>query len=238
MGSPVAVGSGLSSPASVFVSNIGDIFVADTGNNAVKVMYGGAGNFQTISSSINVPVGVFVDDVGDVWVSGSGSPYCIYVGPIEVGSPLSPFSCGLVDAGGQPFVVGSGPWPSFDLFISDTDGNRVVLFPNGSSPPIQIGLGYSFSRPTGVFVDSASGNVYVADSANNAVVYIPSTGGSPTTVGEGFSNPNFAFFHAGTGNVFVADSGNSAVKVILGSTGSTTQIPFVFPAVQGVYLAC
>ena len=51
-------------------------------------------------------------------------------------------------------------------------------------------LGSNFSNPSGVAVD-ANGNVFVADTNNNAVKEILAAGGYSTvkTLGNGFSNP-------------------------------------------------
>jgi DNA-binding beta-propeller fold protein YncE len=75
-------------------------------------------------------------------------------------------------------------------------------------------LGSGFNYPAGVAVDS-SGNVFVADTSNNAVKEILAP--AYTTVntrGSGFSGP-FGVGVDGSGNVFVADALNNAVKEIL-----------------------
>ena len=83
-------------------------------------------------------------------------------------------------------------------------------------------LGSGFSGPDGVAVDG-SGNVFVADTGNNAVKEILAAGGYTTvnTLGSGFNQP-FGVAVDGNGNVFVADTINSAVKEILAAGGYTT----------------
>lgn len=82
-------------------------------------------------------------------------------------------------------------------------------------------LGTGFSNPYDVAVDRA-GNVYVADTSNNAVKEIEAVGGvipaypANTTIvslGAGFSGP-FGAAVDGAGNVFVADTFNNAVKEV------------------------
>jgi streptogramin lyase len=83
------------------------------------------------------------------------------------------------------------------------------------SPDVQSSLGGGFSQPGGVATDS-SGNIYVADQANNAVKKIPagcSTSSCVTTIGGGFSSP-YGIAVDGAGNVWVADNGNNAVKKV------------------------
>ena len=69
-----------------------------------------------------------------------------------------------------------------------------------------------------------SGNVFVADTGNNAVKEILAAGGYTTvnTLGSGFNRGPDGVAVDGSGNVFVADSGNSAVKEILAAGGYTT----------------
>jgi streptogramin lyase len=98
-----------------------------------------------------------------------------------------------------------------------------------------ISLGSGFNLPSGVAMDG-SGNVFVADSINNAVKEILAVDGYTTvnTLGSGFNQPGGVFV-AASGNVFVADGGNSAVKEImtqgvnLGSAAIGTITPLTIP---------
>src|SRR5580698_4663365 len=86
-------------------------------------------------------------------------------------------------------------------------------------------LGSGFSGPTGVAVDG-SGNVFVADTENNAVKEIVAVSGSipasnPTinVLGSGFNAPAGVAVD-GNGNVFVADTSNNLMKEIVAVNGS------------------
>lgn len=103
------------------------------------------------------------------------------------------------------------------------------------APGTQSVLGGGFSQPYGVATDS-SGNLYIADQANNAVKKIPAGCTSSSCViviGGGFSSP-YGVAVDGAGNVLVADNGNNAVKRIpRGCTSSscvTTVAPVGAPA--------
>lgn len=50
-----------------------DVYVADTGNAAVKVIPGGTGTPFSIGYGFGAPLGVFVNSInGDVYVAGRG----------------------------------------------------------------------------------------------------------------------------------------------------------------------
>jgi hypothetical protein len=84
-----------------------------------------------------------------------------------------------------------------------------------------------------------TGNVYVADTSNNAVKEIPLSCGSAgcvVTLGGGFSGP-VGIMLDGNGNIYIGDTGNNAVKQMPSGCGSvscvvTLGIGFSFP--QGV----
>ena len=86
-------------------------------------------------------------------------------------------------------------------------------------------VGSGFNSPQGVAID-ASGNIFVADSSNNAVEEITASSGYSTVVrlGGGFNSPQGVAVDA-SGNVFVADTGNNAVEEIVAAGGYTQIIP-------------
>ena len=103
----------------------------------------------------------------------------------------------LSNASGAPIATG---------YVLGTGLGPQVNF----SPGTESTLGSSFSLPHNVAVDGV-GNVFVADSNNNAVKEIPAGGGTPITLGSGFSYPSGVVVD-GKGHVFVADYGNNAVR--------------------------
>jgi len=128
-------------------------------------------------------------------------------------------------------VDGSG-----DIFVTDQGENTVapavlpgvteIVAVDGSIPssPTVYALGSGFVQPTGLALDG-SGNIYVADPGNGAVMVVPSgcvvTYCTVTTLGSGFATPN-AVAVDGSGNVFVTDSTNNAVYEILAGCTTTS----------------
>ena len=73
-----------------------------------------------------------------------------------------------------------------DVFIADTDNNRVVEVPAGGGAQITVGSGLSY--PFGVAVDGA-GDVFIVENYASTVVKVPAGGGAQTTVGSGLYLP-------------------------------------------------
>ena len=79
------------------------------------------------------------------------------------------------------------------------------------SPGLHAGRLPEPNNPIGVAVD-ASGNVFIADSGDNAIKeWNASTHGVTTLVSTGLDDPNGVDVD-GSGNVYIADSGNSVIK--------------------------
>ena len=219
--------SGFSNPSGVAVDHSGNVFVADTHNNAVKEILAASGytTVNTLGSGFSNPFGVAVDAGGNVFVADSGNNAVKKILAVDgtvttLGNGFSNPSGVAVDASGN-------------VFVADTGNNAVkeILAADGSV----TSLTGTFFQPTGVSLD-ANGNVFVADTANNAVKEILAAGGYITvnTLGSGFNQPEGVAVDA-SGNIFVGDSGNNAVKKIMtrgvnfGGAAVNTGTPLTLP---------
>jgi len=74
-GAVATLDSGFSRPLAVAVDGNGNVFVADTGNSAVKeiVAAGGYTTIDTLGSGFNGPEGMAVDGSGNVYVADTGN---------------------------------------------------------------------------------------------------------------------------------------------------------------------
>ena len=223
-GSQSIVGGGFNRPRGIALDGMGNIFVADGGNNAVDEIS------PTCSSSncvvplgngfgFNSPRGMAVDGGGNLFVADSGN------NAVEE----------IVAAGGYTTVktLGGGFNNPYYLAV-DGSGNVFVTEYNQNSsvkeiPPgcilsgcVQTLSGVVFGQPWGVAVDG-SGNLFVTDHQNNTVSEIPAAGGYTTAnpVGSGFNEPT-GITVDGDGNVYVADWSNNAVKEIPAAGSYTT----------------
>ncbi|CAJ0783391.1 NHL repeat-containing protein [Ralstonia chuxiongensis] len=211
-----AASASFSKPTGVAVDATGNVYVADWGNNRIRVIspdglvatlagsgLAGSQDGTGTAASFRRPYGVAVDAGGNVYVADSGSNLIRKISTNAVVSTLA----GSGGVGG--FADGMGSAASFSLPVRitlDTSGNAYVadfynnrirkVTPSGvvstvagsGSPGSTNGSSAdaSFNGPYGVAVD-ASGNVYVADVGNNLIRKVSSDGSVTTFAGSGSS---------------------------------------------------
>jgi streptogramin lyase len=189
-----------SMPFGVAVNSAGNVYVADAGNNVIRMItpdgtvstFAGSGasglaNGMADTSSFNSPLGVAVDGSGNVYVADYGNDLIRKITP----------------AGTVSTLAGSGA-------TGADDGNPADA---------------TFDLPEGVAVDAAD-NVYVADNGNNLIRKITPAGVVSTLAGSGMAgssngtgtaasfNSPFGIAVDAAGNVYVADSGNNLIRKI------------------------
>jgi streptogramin lyase len=189
-------------PAGVAVDANGNVYVADTFNYTIRKI---------------TPGGVVTTPVGSVGISGSAD------GTGSAAQFYNPFGV-AVDNNGNVYVADSG-----NSTIREISPSGVVTTLAGSAgnPGSADGTGSNaqFSFPESVAVD-ASGNVYVADTDNDAIRQI-APGGVVTTLAGSVGSPgsadgtgNVAQFYNpvgvavdNNGNVYVTDTGNNTIRM-------------------------
>ena len=231
-----------SGPTGVAVDTSGNIYVADSGGDTIRLVDGtivaGAaglvGNADGAAATAHFfkPSGIAVDALGPLYVTDTGNDTIRTISAAGVVATLagSPEQAGSADGSGSAARFSSPLGIAVDsggnLYVADS-GNQTVrkVTPSGAvstlagSPGLSgsadgTGSAARFNNPTGVAVDSA-GNVYVADTGNGAVRRI-SGSGVTTTLATVFNEPTGLVVDS-SGDVFVADTGNNAVKEIFPS---------------------
>ena len=196
------VSSGLNYPQGVAVDGSGNIYIADTANNAIKEWIPGTQQIVQIASGLNAPKGVAVDGYGNVYAADSGNNAIE-----EFAAPnrqLTTLVSGLNNPSGVA-VDGLG-----NVYFSDT-GNSAIKEWNAITQAVTTLAGTGLNNPTGVAVDGA-GNVYFADSGNNTIKeWMAATGQVTALASAGLNNPTGVAVD-GQANVYLADTGNNAVK--------------------------
>ena len=207
-----AAGAQLSDPTGVAVDVAGNLYIADTENQRIRKV-DSTGTITTIAGTgergdggpaagaqLGDPTGVAVDVAGNLYIAERDNQ-----------------RIRKVDSAGT---------------ITTIAGTGVLSFGGDGGPAAEAQL----SDPTGVAVDVA-GNLYIADSFNNRIRKVDSTGTITTIAGTGeygfggdggpaagaqLSGP-FGVAVDVAGNLYIADSFNNRIRKV-DSTGTITTI--------------
>ena len=133
--------SGFNSPNAVAVDSAGNVFVADTGNNAIKEITPD-GTVSAFATGFNHPYGVAVDTSGNVYVADA---YNNAIEKITSGGSVSTLATNLnipegvaVDVFGNVYVADTG---SDTIKEIATNGNVSILAGASGSPGSANGAG-------------------------------------------------------------------------------------------------
>jgi sugar lactone lactonase YvrE len=241
-------------PTSVTTDASGNVYVADNANNRIRKITP-AGVVSTLAGSgvagfadltgtaakFFFPGGVATDASGNVYVADFYNHRIRKISPSGIVSTLAGSGvAGYADLTGtnaqfnNPSSVAADA--SGNVYVSELNNHRIrkitaaglVSTLAGSGAPgfaDLTGTNAQFYNPSGVATD-ASGNVYVADYANNRIRKITPAGVVSTLAGSGvagfadltgtaaqFRNPTGVATDA-SGNVYVADNGNHLIRKI------------------------
>jgi len=209
-------------PQGMALDRDNNLYVADTGNNAVKEILAVNGGIPasptiiTLGSGFNSPSGVAVDRAGNVFVADSGNSAAKEILAVNGSIPSAPTILTLETNAPATFVAIDG---SGNIYFSGAYGPVAELLAvNGSvpaSPTVKL-IGPTSSH-SGVAVD-ASGNVYVADGQSTVSEILAVNGSIPSTPTI-MTLSNALHYPAGLsadsrGNIYIADSGNSRIAML------------------------
>jgi sugar lactone lactonase YvrE len=221
-----ATAAQLSLPFGLAIDAEGNLYIADTNNNVVRVVnaethiitnfagnhtqgYTGNGGLAT-AAEMNNPEGVAVDALGNVFISDSGNNVVREVTPN-----------GLITT-----IAGN--------HTSGYSGN------GGQATAAEM------DNPVGLALD-ASGNLYVAERFNNVIRMIAPDGIISTVAGDntgGYSGDGSAATTAelnnpfdvavdSSGNLYIADTGNNVVREVNAITGDISTVVGAYPGTSG-----
>ena len=222
-----ATSASLNTPSSVALDAAGNIYIADTGNNAVRRIDGASGIITTFAGSLtgapgttgdNGPAtGALLSGPWGVTLDASGNLYIADTGNHRIREVL--LSSGIINT-----VAGNGTTNSDGSGTFSGDGGLATAA--GLSAPYAVGF-------------DAAGNFYIPDQGNNRIREVNITTGKISTVagngGAGYSgdsgkataaslyHPQSVAFDA-AGNFYIADTGNNRLRKVSGSTGVITTI--------------
>ncbi len=230
-----ATSAQLDEPFGVFVDGSGNIFIADSGNNLIRVV--NPGNAPVTIAGITIAAGD-IQFVAGASYDSQGGTACQLTG--DGGAATSAFLCSPYGV----FVDGSQ-----NIFITDTNNFAVrevaastvnvittpagTLGVEGYSPNGTPATSADLNYPSNVVVDG-SGNIFIADTDNFVIREVTASNGQiQTTIGnntlaysgDGGSAVNAELSAPGSvavdaaGNIYIADSGNSVIRAV--NTGAS-----------------
>jgi uncharacterized protein (TIGR03437 family) len=206
----LAINAQLSNPTGLALNAAGDLYIADTSNNAIRIVTKATGIIASLSiGSFNLksPRSVAVDAAGNVYIADTGNSRILKVAPVgSITKTTTLAGTSVVGYSGD-----GGPATSAELnnpagvavdaagnvYIADTNNQRIrvvsaatgiisTVAGNGRSGYAGDGgpatsAQLSFPR---VVLAAASGNIYISDAQNNVIRLLtpapPSIGGVVT----------------------------------------------------------
>ncbi|MBA2304584.1 MAG: gluconolaconase [Acidobacteria bacterium] len=215
-----------SAPSGLAVGADGAVYVADTGNDAIRRI-SPDGTVTTIAAAgLNGPVGLAVDSRGRIVVADTYNDRIVAVGADGAVTPIAGGGPGFEDGGNARFDTPCGV--SVDaagsIYVADSGNGAVRLIsPDRIVSTIATGSVDAPLRPLAVAV-AADGSVFVAD-AGGRVVEITANGGQRTVAGSrrGFADgagPDALFRTpsgiavTAPGRLIVADRRNGVVRLV------------------------
>ena len=210
------VSSGLFDPEGVAVDSADNVYIADTGNQAIKEWTTANNTVTTlVASGLVYPSGVAVDSAGNVYIADT------FHNAIKEWVTASNTVTMLVDSNlSLPFglaVDGVG-----NVYIADTY-NSAIEEQIAASNTVTTLVASGLSLPFGVAVDVA-GNVYIADTLNNTIEeWMVANNTVTALVATGLSQPRGVAVD-GSGNVYIADQANNAIKKWTAANNTVTTL--------------
>lgn len=197
------VSAGLNNPQGLAVDGTGNVFIADTVNNAIKEWNVATQQIITLlSSGLSSPSALALDAQDNIFIADTGNNAIKKL-------TLSTQQVSIL-ASGLSAPSGVGLDPQGDVYFSDTGNNAIKMW-SASNQQVTTVVGSGLSQPTGVAVDDEA-NVYFSDTGHNAIKELSATNQQVLTVVSSGLNRPIGLAVDGEGNVYIADTGNNALK--------------------------
>ncbi len=212
---PVTPVFSVNSPAAVALDGAGNVYIADSNNNAIKKWTAATGALTTlVSSGLKYPNGVAVDSAGNVYIADSNN------NAIKKWTAASGTVTTLVSSGlNLPWGVALDSVGN--VYFADHNNKAIKKWAVANGMVTTL-VSSGLAAPYGVAVDGA-GNVYIADYNNNVIVKWTAATGTVTTPLFAMNNPQ-AVAVDGSGNVYVADAIDGVIKKWTATTGTVTTL--------------
>jgi sugar lactone lactonase YvrE len=188
------VSSGLNTPRAVALDGVGNVYIADTGNAAIKEWATANGSVTTIvSTGLLGPNGLAVDSVGNLYIADSGNAVREWVKAsnslITLASVQVWFPWGIV-------VDGEG-----NVIVSDHNNNAVKEWKASDGSFTTL---LSLDAPAGLSLDAA-GNLYIAYYGGSSIIERTAVSGAVNTLVTSDLWFPVGVATDGSGNVYIAN---------------------------------
>ncbi|MFC9362817.1 hypothetical protein ACFTZB_40405 [Rhodococcus sp. NPDC057014] len=217
---------GLVRPGGVAVSNAGDVFVVDEGNNRVLKLTAGATSQEELPFvGLESPEGIAVNDSGDLFVVDTNNDRVLKLSAgatqqveLSFKGVSEPHSVAVSDAG--------------SVYVSDFGNHRLVGIPAGGTraliaPKAPVGSNY-----LGIAVDPTTNHVVAAGGAVDPIRDISDTAMTIPALGETFSS-YVAIDDRGT--LFASDlPGRKVLMLPKGATEPTELTDLKIDEIKGI----
>lgn len=244
-GSATATTAYLNLPESVAIDANGNIYIADAGDNRIRVV--NVGKTTITIAGVSIPAGDIQTVAGsenDITGCPNSQTACGDGGPATSAHLNLPYGVAL-DSAGNIYIADTKDQKI--RLVNATTGIITTFAGNGigcSNPVSHCGDGKvptsaELDLPQGIFVNTATPpNVYIADTGDSRIRLVSSATGLISTVVNsagtaGFSGDGGAAASAqldspgaiwvdSTGNYFISDSGNARIRVVNNQTSAIT----------------
>jgi len=226
-----ATSAQLNNPQGVFLDASGNIFIADTEDNRIRVV-------NTTTATITV-AGVAISSLTIATVAGTGTAgYSGDTAAATLAELSSPYGV-FVDSTENIFIADTGNNVIREVssagIITTVVGNNTECTPAGATcgdggAPTSAQLNF----PTGVFLDAAE-DIFIADTFDNRIREVTASTGTITTVAgtgaRGYSGDGsaatsavldtpYGVFVDTAGDIFIADTDNFVIREVFAATGN------------------
>jgi protein gp37 len=231
-----AVSAQLNNPYGMFLDAAGNVFIADTADNRIRVVNTGA---------TAITIATIVIQPGDIaTVAGNGtacldSPTTCGDGAAATSAELaSPYGV-FVDSAGNIFIADTQDNVIREVtassgLINTVVGNYAACSPaGGACGDGAVATAAQLNTPAGVFVDAAE-DIFIADTFDNRIREVTASNTLINTVagtgargyaGDGAAATSalldtpYGLFVDSSGDIFIADTENNVIREVVAATG-------------------
>ncbi len=218
-------------PAGLAMDTLGNLYIADSGNNSVRMVSGG--RISTVlgaagAGALSTPTSVALDNAGSLYVADTGNQRIRKLTRTGVISTI-PIAAKDLSLDGAGNLVAAGGAHVYRVLVSGAittiAGDGAYWYRGDGGPATKARL----NAPSGVALD-ASGNLWIADTGNARVRMVTlgtqSNSGQINTVagGGGQLNSPLQITMDSTGDLLVADAAGYRIRELVGLQDSLVSV--------------